>query len=73
MRTSKKLGQKLHHTLSKKAKAQAVIIQHFWSHWKREYLTSLRGTHITNTGTEKERIKVGDVVIIYDENPRLKW
>ena len=30
-------GQKLHHTLSKKAKTQALIIQHFWSRWKKEY------------------------------------
>ncbi|XP_065920288.1 uncharacterized protein [Dysidea avara] len=42
-------GQKLHHTLSKKAKTQALIIQHFWSRWKKEYLTSLRETHTTNT------------------------
>jgi len=66
-------GQKLHHTLSKKAKAQALIVQHFWSRWKKEYLTSLRETHTTNTGTDKERIRVGDVVIIHDESPRLKW
>ena len=35
---------KLHHTLSKKA--QALIIQHFWNRWKKEYLTSLRATQI---------------------------
>ena len=39
-------GSKLHHTLSKKAKAQALIIQHFWNRWKKEYLTSLRATQI---------------------------
>ena len=66
-------GHKLHHTLSKKAKAQALIIQHFWSRWKKEYLTSLRETHTNNTGTHKERVRVGDVVIVHDESPRLKW
>ena len=30
-------------------------------HWKRE---SLQEVHITNTGTKKEGIKVGDMVII---------
>ena len=34
-------GHKLHHTLSKKAKTQALIIQHFWSQWKKEYLMYL--------------------------------
>ena len=52
-------GLKLHHTLSKKAKTQVLIIQYFWSWWKREYLTSLRETHTTNIGTDKERIRVG--------------
>ena len=65
-------GHKLHHTLSK-AKTQALIIQHFWSRWKKEYLKSSRETHATNTGTHKERIRVGDVVIIHDDSSRLKW
>ena len=67
------VGSKLHNTLSKKAKAQALIIQHFWIRWKREYLTSLRETHTVNNGTNKERIKVGDIVIVHDDVPRLKW
>jgi len=29
---------------SKKAKVQALIIQHFWNRWKREYFTSLKET-----------------------------
>jgi len=66
-------GSKLHNTLSKKAKAQALIIQQFWNRWKREYLTSLRETHSANNGTTKERIKVGDVVVVHDDVPRLKW
>ena len=67
------VGSKLHHTLSKKAKTQALIIQHFWSRWKREYLTSLRETHTTSSGSNKETIRVGDVVIIHDDCHRLKW
>ena len=64
-------GHKLHHTLSKKDKTQALIIQHFCCRCKKEYLTSSRETHTTNTGTHK-RIRVGDV-IIHDDSPRLKW
>ena len=67
------VGSKLHHTLSKKAKTQALLIQHFWSRWKREYLTSLRERHANSSESNKENIKVGDVVIIHDECPRLKW
>ena len=67
------VGSKLHHTLSKKAKTQALIIQHFWGRWKKEYLTSLRETHTTSSGSNKENIRVGDVVIIHDDSSRLKW
>lgn len=35
-------------------------------------MPSFQETHTTNTGTDKERIRVGDVVIIHDEGPRLK-
>ena len=65
-------GNTLHHKLSKKAKMQAMLLQHFWNRWKSEYLTSLRETHIAD-GTNKEIIKVGDVVIVHDDVPRLKW
>ena len=65
-------GDTLHHELSKKAKMQAMLLQHFWNRWKSEYLTSLRETHTAN-GTKKETIKVGDVVIVHDDVPRLKW
>ena len=60
------------HTLSKKAKSQALLIQHFWSRWKKEYLTSLRETYITSGESNKEKIKVGDVIIVHDDCPRLK-
>lgn len=65
-------GPTLHHNLSRRAKAQTLIFQHFWNRWKSEYLTSLRETH-TASGTNKEDIKVGDVVIVHDDIPRIKW
>ena len=66
-------GSHLHHTLNKRAKAQVLLEQHFWSRWKREYLTSLRETHTTSGGSNKEVIKVGDIILIHDDCPRLKW
>ena len=66
-------GSQLHYILSKKAKAQALLIQHIWSRWKKEYLTSLRETHTTSSESNKETIKVGYVVIIHNDCPRLKW
>ena len=50
-----------------------MVLQNFWNHWKTEYLTSLRETHIAN-GTNKNTVRVGDVVIVHDDNiPRTKW
>jgi len=66
-------GTKLHNTLSKEAKAQASIILQFWNQWKREYLTSLREIHNVSNGKTKEQIKVGDIVVVHDGIPRLKW
>jgi len=63
----------LHHSPSKKAKAHALIIEHFWSRWKRKYLTSLREVHTSNNGSDKQSTRTGDVVIVHDDYPRLKW
>ena len=48
------------------------LIGHFWSCWKREYLTSLREFNKI-TGHNKQAIRKGDVVIIHDDKPRLQW
>ena len=66
-------NKNLHHSLSKKAKACSLIIDHFWTRWRREYLTSLREAHTNNNGSDMETIRVGDVVIVHDDCPRLKW
>ena len=55
-----------------RAKVQALLLQHFWSRWRREYLTALREFHHT-TGTNTQTVKVGDVVLIHDDIPRIQW
>ena len=50
----------------------AVVTEKFWNRWKTEYLTSLREFNKVS-GHNKEVIKVGDVVIVHDEKPRMQW
>ena len=50
----------------------AQMLQHFQHRWRQEYLTSLRELHRTN-GQNEQCIKVGDIVLIHDDIPRLKW
>jgi hypothetical protein len=58
--------------ITRRAQIQALILQHFWSQWKAEYLTSLREFHKT-TGKNNQTIRVGEVVLIHDDSPRIKW
>ena len=58
--------------VNKRARFQEQLINHFRERRRHEYLTSLRQYHQT-TGNNKQTIKVGDVVQIYDETPRLQW
>ena len=51
---------------------QNVLLWHFQSCWKREYLTSLRELHRI-TGVTEQSIKVGEVVQIHDDTPRHQW
>ena len=55
-----------------KTKHVTLLIQHFWQRWRHEYLTSLREFH-KGSGINKESVKVGDVVLIHDDNPRVNW
>ena len=57
------------------ATRQALTLQHFKSRWRHEYLTSLREYHkkTTGYGTTKQRVTVGDVVLVQDDGPRINW
>ena len=51
---------------------KSELLQHFQKRWKREYLTTLREHHKT-TGNNRQNIKVGDIVTVYDDIPRINW
>jgi len=61
-----------HDRLSKDAKTQSLLLQHFTSRWKNEYLMSLREYHRIS-GNNTCKIAVGDVVLVHDDGPRVKW
>jgi hypothetical protein len=55
-----------------RARKQSIIIHSFWMRWRHEYLTSLREFHKT-TGTNEQKVKQGDVVLVHDDGPRANW
>ena len=55
--------------LKKRAKTQALLLEHFSSRWRHEYLTSLREFH-NSSGDNRQ---VGDVVLVHDKGPRINW
>ena len=44
----------------------------FQSQWKHEYLTALREYHRA-TGHNHQQIKIGDIVNVHDDGPRVNW
>jgi len=58
--------------LQMKAKTQAHLMKCFQSRWRHEYLTSLREFHRTS-GNNHQQIKVGDIVTVHDDGPRVNW
>ena len=51
---------------------QGILLKHFQSRWRKEYLTALREVHRT-TGTNEQTVKIGEVVQIHDDTPRQQW
>ena len=46
----------------------------FWDTWRKEYVTFSRESHKCQKSTEKEVVKVNDIVMIYDKfQPRHLW
>ena len=51
-----------------------VLKTHYWRRFKREYLVSLRENYKSfNKNNSSESVKIGDVCLVEDQGPRLKW
>ena len=59
-------------TMRKQLTNHTRLLQSFQLRWRREYLTALREFHRT-TGSNNQRIKIGEVVLIHDDGPRIHW
>ena len=56
-------------TLTKRMKHLSCTLNQFWSRWQREYLLELRENHrYGRRRTGNERIRVGDVVVLHNED-----
>lgn len=58
--------------ISKRTKNQQRLINHFRERWTREYLTRRREYH-TATGNNNQNLNIGDVDLIQDEGPCIRW
>lgn len=58
--------------IKRRAKLLAFTLKHFRCRWKHEYLTALRESHKAS-GNNNQTIKVGDIVLIHDDTPRINW
>lgn len=68
--TNPNLGD--HSGITKRARVQKKLTDHFRERWNHEYLTGLREHHQT-TGNNKQTITVGDVVQFHADSPRTRW
>ncbi|XP_053391599.1 uncharacterized protein LOC128554344 [Mercenaria mercenaria] len=61
-----------HTSLTMRARMQQTLIDHFRRRWMSEYLTALLEHH-QKTECNAKTIKVGEVVLIHDDSPRIRW
>ena len=54
--------------LTRTAKNQWFLLNRFANCWKKDYLLSLRESRVTKLNGQASCIKVGDVVIVKDDN-----
>jgi hypothetical protein len=59
--------------LTKRQLKCARLLEYFWQRWRTEYLTSLRERQSSSKVKNLRQPKVGDIVQIHDDTPRLLW
>ena len=59
-------------SVRREAKVQSILLQHFMSKWKHEYLTSLREFYRPSR-TSGQQVNVGDIVLLHDDCPWINW
>ena len=63
-----------HKSMVQKVGIINAAVEHFWTRWHREYLSSLREVHKIVGGKENPGIEVGDVVVVQEDGvKRNKW
>ena len=55
-------------SLGKRWKYQQTLLKHFWNRWSKEYLTELQ--QMRKWQDVRDNVKVGDVVLVADDNQR---
>ena len=65
-------------TLTKRSKFLNMLLEHFWSRWRTEHVTSLQECHKSMDSSCKSRptpvVRVGDVVTVFEKHiPRARW
>ena len=59
-------------SIRREAKVQSILLQHFMSRWKHEYLTSLREFYRPSR-TSGQQVNVGDIMLVHDNCLRINW
>ena len=60
--------------LQKRKRFIDTLVDHFWNRWRKEYVTSLREYQRRTNVRHSEKVKMGDIVIIFDDKqPRHLW
>ena len=59
--------------LSKCFRYLSATLDHFWTHWRIEYLTELKEHHRQVHKSKPDTVSVGDVIIVHDDGRRGFW
>ena len=55
---------------STRFKYLSTRLNHFWHHWRREFLANLREYHRCKVQNRDRTVEVGDIVVVYEEEKK---